>query len=379
MKNFVRSCLARQKKASESLKRFASFVASGKWKGSKKAIAIGLFALVVAIAIPLLIILSIIQTTQTSKPGSDTDTSEEQAGPRHPLTGEVIQDERTNLPGVFAVMVENAADAWPLSGIEDAFLVIEAPVEGNIPRFVAFYSEESESEKIGPVRSARPYYLDWTAWFNPLYAHVGGSPEGLQIVRERDVRDLDEFFQSEYFWRQTTGGRYAPHNTFTSTDLLKKALIEFPQEEVQYESWKYENGESKGAKSVSLDWSGGTTYDVKWEYNPETNRYTRWQGIREMIAEDGDNIFADSIVFVQMDMQTIDAVGRKNVETLGEGEAVFAQNGEVFFGTWRQSEFDQRMRFYTHAGQEVSLVAGVTWIEITDSVSKIEIKEPTVE
>ena len=124
---------------------------------------------------------------------------------RHPLTGESLETEIENLPQVFGVMIENAADAWPLVGVNEAFLVIEAPVEAGIPRFIAFFSEDQEVDKIGPVRSARPYYLDWNDELDAVYAHVGGSPEALDLIKyELDTIDLNQFWQSEYFYRQNS-------------------------------------------------------------------------------------------------------------------------------------------------------------------------------
>src|SRR5688572_5513956 len=101
---------------------------------------------------------------------------------RHPLRGEIVVERYEELPQVLGVLIENAADAWPLSGLDEAFLVIEAPVEGDIPRFIAFFSEESDVDLIGPVRSARPYYVDWNAELSGIYAHVGGSPEALDLI-----------------------------------------------------------------------------------------------------------------------------------------------------------------------------------------------------
>ena len=39
----------------------------------------------------------------------------------------------------FAVMIDNHRDAWPQAGVARASLVIEAPVEGGITRFMAVY------------------------------------------------------------------------------------------------------------------------------------------------------------------------------------------------------------------------------------------------
>src|SRR5690606_7640370 len=73
-------------------------------------------------------------------------------------------------------------------------------------------------EHIGPVRSARPYYLDWALSFDASYAHVGGSPEALSLIKSLGVKDLDQFSNSGAF--QRVSNRFAPHNMYTSMAKL---------------------------------------------------------------------------------------------------------------------------------------------------------------
>src|SRR5687768_16361805 len=72
--------------------------------------------------------------------------------------------------------------------------------------------------EIGPVRSARPYYVDFAAEYKALYAHVGGSPQALSQLRSYPGIDLDEIGNNRYFWRDKS--RRAPHNTYTSSEKL---------------------------------------------------------------------------------------------------------------------------------------------------------------
>jgi hypothetical protein len=97
-------------------------------------------------------------------------------------------------------MIENSPDARPQSGLQDAGVVVEAIAEGGITRFLTLF-QESQPQYIGPVRSLRPYYIDFAAPFQAGIAHVGGSPEALSRVRNGSYRDLDQFFNSAYFSR----------------------------------------------------------------------------------------------------------------------------------------------------------------------------------
>ncbi len=134
-----------------------------------------------------------------------------------PLTGVFVEQAHSNQQ-VFGIMIDEHVDARPQSGIDQAFLVMEAPVEAGIPRLLAFFSQDQKMEKIGPVRSARPYFVDWALELAALYTHVGGSNEALDKIKNGATFDLNQFWHDSQFWRVTD--RDAPHNVYTSTDLL---------------------------------------------------------------------------------------------------------------------------------------------------------------
>ncbi|MDO9510072.1 MAG: DUF3048 domain-containing protein, partial [Candidatus Magasanikbacteria bacterium] len=128
-------------------------------------------------------------------------------------------------PKAIAVMIDNHPDAFPLNGVNEAKIVYEAPVEGGMTRFMAIYSSVQKIDKVGPVRSARPDYFDWAKEYGiPLYLHCGGSSEALKILKtERGMVDVNEFYSSQYFWRDNS--RFAPHNLYVSSLLWQKIFI----------------------------------------------------------------------------------------------------------------------------------------------------------
>lgn len=291
------------------------------------------------------------------------------AVPRHPLTGETISTPLAALPHVFGVMIENSADAWPLSGLDQAFLVIEAPVEGNVPRFIAFFSDDQTVSKIGPVRSARPYYLDWNAEFQGIYGHVGGSPEALENILTDGTRDLNQFFQSEYYYRDELT-RYAPHNVYTNTSLLKSAVSEIDEKYSvgvpSYDSWTFVDGESQSSTidTTHIEWGSG--YDIDWTYDPSTNAYHRSQG--------GNTYTANNVVVIATDIGMIpgDDKGRRTIRTIGEGSIMLSQNGVQTSGTWEKLSSTDRLRFYDEQGKEITMNAGKTWIEVIDDLGSVK-------
>lgn len=365
----VQKFFARLKKRIQPSKGLGSFLAERK---------LVILSVVLSIAVMSLIAATIIHTVNRLSPDdSETTPSEVVKGePRHPLTGEIIDSAYETLPQVFAVMVENSADAWPLSGLDQAFLVIEAPVEGDIPRFVSFFSEESDVDEIGPVRSARPYYLDWNDAFDGVYTHVGGSPEALETIKTDYAEyDLNEFWQSEYFWRDNAY-RYAPHNAYTNSDSLIESLDELDLPEPGYEPALFKDAEpvtdDETPVSLRLDWTSGLLYDVTWEYDYETNAYNRKQSGGYVAMRDGARIVANNVIVMETDIRTVDDVGRKHIRTLGEGNAAVFQDGRAIDATWKKETTDASLKFYTKDGNEIALNPGKTWIEVVEDLDAIE-------
>ena len=95
---------------------------------------------------------------------------------RRPLDGLMVKPEIASLRP-YAVMIDNLAAARPQFGLSAASLVYEAPAEGGITRYLAIFSADQTSSQIGPVRSARAYFLNWAKELGATYVHVGGSPE----------------------------------------------------------------------------------------------------------------------------------------------------------------------------------------------------------
>ena len=293
----------------------------------------------------------------------------------HPLTGIGLYEETQEYPAVYGVMIDNHEYAWPPSGIDEAFLVVEAPVEAGISRMLAFFYEGQEIEKIGPVRSARPYYLDWNNELDALYTHVGGSNAALDLIASGSTFDFNQYWWGSYFWR--SNDRFAPHNVYVDTDSLL-AFSELREEagvapERLYGLWSFkEPAPTKESSSIHIDFYA-PLYSVDWEYNFQTGRYERWQFDSPHVTDEAVRIEADNIAVVVTDVSIIDYVGRRDIRTTGEGDGYVLQDGQVIEVTWSKPSATERLRFYV-GEEEVAMNAGVTWIEVVPSEDVIEIE-----
>ena len=297
---------------------------------------------------------------------------------RHPLTGGMIY-ENIDLPQVFGVMIDNNIDAWPQVGLESAFLVIEAPVEGGISRMLAFYYEGQEIEKIGPVRSARPYFVDWNNELDAMYVHVGGSNAALDLIASNGTFDFNQYWHGDDFWR--SWDRYAPHNVFISSGSLFEALKHEQDsgrapDPVLYGVWDFKDPDTQpeGTTGLSVDFYP-PVYSVDWEFNQERNSYARLQYGNPHRMEGGvSTITADNIAVVITDVEIIDNIGRREIVTVGEGEAYVFQDGDVIEAVWKKPSISERLRFYDD-DNEIIMNSGVTWIEVIPDRKRLTIND----
>ena len=295
-----------------------------------------------------------------------------------PLTGEEIASEADASKPVTAIMIENSPDARPQSGLKDAEVVYEAVAEGGITRFIAVY-QQHKPQLIGPVRSLRMYYLDWATPYDASIAHVGGSLNALNTVRNGSYRDIDQFFNGGYYWRATD--RYAPHNVYTSFEKLdqlnssKGYTTSHPVGlERQAVTTVADNAKKSAddtvkdapaaptANTINLTISG-PLYNSSYTYDPATKLYSRSEGGAPHQDREAGQITAKVVVALRVNMtQVLEDGYRESITTTGTGEAVIFQNGQVLNATWHKDSQTAQLTFTDSTGQPIKLARGTTWI-----------------
>lgn len=283
-------------------------------------------------------------------------------------------------PDLVGIMIENHYEARPLSGISMASVVYEAPVEANFTRFLVVYTSDADVSKVGPVRSARPYYLDWVSEYpGMMYMHVGGSPDALDRIKKFDLFDLNEFYWGWYYWRGQD--RSAPHNVYTSKELWQKARVDYGdsyETDSDTESWKFEywdECEDDCTDNITITFAG-EVYQPTWQYNSSTMQYERYElGEPVFDPESGDKIVADTLVVQYVSTQVVDAVGRLSMETIGSGDAVIFRNGFKVEGEWCKASQTEKTRFYyldedeqpaRRSGREIEFKPGKIWVSVVN-------------
>jgi hypothetical protein len=281
-----------------------------------------------------------------------------------PLTGMEVPDAATTKREVTAIMIENSIFARPQSGIKDAGVVFEAIAEGGITRLATLHQED-RPQLVGPVRSIRPYYLDWIAPFDASVAHVGGSANALSTVRNGSFKDIDQFFNGGYYWRATD--RPAPHNVYTSFDKLDQLNQKKGFTTSTFTNWprKIETPNPKPrANHIDVPVSGAD-YNVAYDYEPATNSYIRFLGGAPSKDREGGQVKPKVVIVLKVPMTLGFEDGyREQMVTTGRGEAYVFQDGVLTNGFWRKDSQKAQMIFYDKNARTIALDPGQTWVTV---------------
>src|SRR6202035_4333252 len=95
-------------------------------------------------------------------------------------------------PGPAMVQIENSILARPLAGLQQANIVYEYLAEGGITRMTAIYFTPSGSQRIEPVRSARPVTIRlWHAYQGVIF-FSGANQKVLDMMAADHIPSLTE-------------------------------------------------------------------------------------------------------------------------------------------------------------------------------------------
>lgn len=284
-------------------------------------------------------------------------------------------DPSVNQRPVTATMIENSDEARPQAGLSQAGVVFEAVAEGGVTRFMALY-QDTQPANVGPIRSARPYYIQWALGFDAAYAHVGGSPDALADIKSWKVKDLDQFYNGGSYHRVSS--RQAPHNVYTAVTTLNQLETSKGYSASSFTSWpRKTDAASKQpvAKTINLALSG-PDYNAQYSYNAASNSYNRSEGGAPQIDANTNTQISPKVVIaivVPESRGALDATGAyySDYNPIGSGAVDIFQDGTVTTGQWTKASNNSQLTFADAAGQPIKLNAGQTWITAVSSASGI--------
>jgi hypothetical protein len=306
--------------------------------------------------------------------GSDVDPTEQAVPPGTaneeaafcPLTGLQPEDAGNLERRALAVKIENSPEARPQAGLAEADIVYEQEAEGGITRFIVMY-QCNDSERLGPVRSARPVDPEVLAQYgDPLFIHAGSVDAVIKRLDEARIEDINCNTDPEPCPRDPN--RTAPHDVFTTTEALYEAggsEGEPPPQAFGYDP-EIPQG-AKRARRIHLNFS--PVADVEWTYNKREGVYTRTHAGEAHTLEDGSPVSTVNVVVMLVereDTRIVDSAGTPvpTYDVVGEGDLLVFRDGKVIEGTWSRDTIRDVTEYLGRDGEPIPLRAGTTWIEL---------------
>lgn len=278
-----------------------------------------------------------------------------------------------------ALMVENTSAALPQYGLSKADIVYEVPVEGGITRCMAVFQDYSGMEKVGNVRSCRHYYCYFAKEYDAIYVHAGASNYAYDnILGTGYIEDIDGITGkgSNFFFRDDSEGKKAPHNYYTTSEKLAAAITDYGYNTALSEDFQNHFNFAKEDTENMLENGGDAAVielyfynpDAYYVYNADDGRYYRYEFGKEHVdGIDGSQLSAKNIIIQNVDSRVMDDKGRLDFSVMAGGSGYYITNGKYIEINWtRDSEYDIT-HYYDKDGNEITVNPGNTWIEISEN------------
>ena len=273
----------------------------------------------------------------------------------------------------YAVMINNINVARPLqSGLQDAYIVYELIVESGITRYMALFQDQSTA-RIGSIRSARHYYLDYALENDAIYVHHGQSD---QAAADFSRLGIDRIVVSDpkTGWRDRSLKVSSEHTLFTSIEKLNNGLnsLRTKREKdflLDYSVKSLDLASKEGsiiANNVSINYSNYITTSYKYDsVNKVYNRFVNGSVHKDYIT--GNQYTTKNIITYQVynyDLNDGSGKGRQGIENIGSGNGYFISEGYAVPIKWSKSSRDAQTKYTYMDGTEIKVNDGNTYIQI---------------
>lgn len=275
-------------------------------------------------------------------------------------------------PGPAMVQIENSILARPHAGLQRADIVYEYLAEGGITRMTALYFQPSGSQRIEPVRSARPVTIRlWHAYHGVIF-FSGANINVLNAIKDQKIPALTESSDGgAYFARDPS--RRAPHNLYSDGDRLAEGLRKYaPKVTYQLPAAGQLAASPAPAAANRVVFSQTTSHRVTYTYAPSDGAYAYGTQDGPLIDKNtGQPIKPVNVILIQVAHHNAgftDVLGAPAVdfELQGTGPAEVFSKGQRYSATWNLSNPEVPLKIMGADGKPMRLPAGLTWIHLVD-------------
>ena len=273
----------------------------------------------------------------------------------------------------YAIMINNLGVARPLqSGLQDAMIIYEMIVEGGLTRYMAVFQDQN-TERIGSIRSARHYFLDYALENDAIYVHHGNSPQAAADFKTLNI-DRISVDASKTGWRDKSLNVSTEHTLFTNIAKLnngvgnkrktrnKDFLLNYSETPIDLST---KEGAIK-ANNIEITYSGSVK--SSYEYDESAQNYKRsvnGKAHTDYVTKK-QYTFKNIITYQVSNTSLNDGSGkdRQALDNIGSGEGYYITNGYAIPITWSKSSRSSQTVYKYKDGTEIDVNDGNTFIQI---------------
>ena len=318
---------------------------------------------------------------------AETEAPEKEPEFTHPLTGLECSTDLTKKRPV-SIMVNNIQPSLPQSGVSSADILFECLAEGGITRLMMVSTEYEKLPKIGSVRSARDYYIDYAESFNCIFIHAGGSTYAYDTLNSRGTNRIDgvngpspwgtfardqDRLNAGYATEHTLflQGGEAIKNAITSLGYKTEKAAGYEQPMV-FAPWGEVVENENKATHIGVNVSNYQYVD--YVYDSKSGKYLRFQynGQKHMDSANDTQLAFENVIlmFNSSGLISGDDKNRIWMQTTGEGDGYYITNGTYAPIKWKKENHDSVIKYYYADGTEVQFSRGKTMINVVDKSNK---------
>ena len=290
-----------------------------------------------------------------------------------------------------AFMIDNNVNAQPQASLNSTYMVYEIIVEGNESRLMALFKGK-DCDSVGPIRSSRHYFLDYAMENDAIYAHLGMSPQADEQMKIFGINNINgqaydtgaARTATSLYWRATH--KNAPHNAYTNIPSIKsiaqskgysltsdqESVLNYVEDEVVLDS-----EDAVVANTITIPYS--SNHKVKYEYDSETGRYTRYSKGRLMKDEvTGEKVTTKNLIVTFAENYTLndgENKGRQDVVTVGSLDGYYITNGKAIKIKCNKESRSAQTIYVDLEGNEIEVNDGNTWVNICPIDANVTIAE----
>ncbi len=286
------------------------------------------------------------------------------------------------------VIIENSGDARPQTGLMQADIIYEAPVEATITRFACLFNDTLPTV-VGPVRSARMYYLGIQQEWDCIFMHYGGpdlsGSEATVYGSKYDyIRVRLNGIQGkydDYFWRSSD--RSAPHNVYTDLTYVKAQYPDYLSQ--RSEHWIFSDTPSSStllANKIHIPFVSSKEPNVEFVYDSATKTYLRYENGDPFYTYTVDasgntsteQVAVKNLIVQYISMRTLDdADHHRIINMVGSGDCEIFIEGKQISGSWARNTASDITHYYDASGEEILFAAGNTWVALQPDTKTITV------